>query len=99
MSTLNIWKVMKARWRHHLILKRPKKYHWSAKTTEHGNKHEGFDELFDMNVIKYDGNTVFSQEILCSKRPNVINGSLVFMTCNNSRCLPPKTVDFEIALH
>lgn len=59
---------------------------------------EGMDELFGMNVIKFGEQAVFTQRIRVSDSSQPVKGSLEFMTCDDERCLPPKTVEFEIEL-
>lgn len=63
---------------------------------EDGHKKEGFDEIFGMNLIKFDGKVQFTQRIKLKDKVSEIVGSLEFMTCDDERCLPPTTVDFEI---
>lgn len=57
---------------------------------------EEFDENFDM-VVKYFGQeeVIFRQEVkVLTDEPFNIEGFLEFMCCDDSRCLPPKEVDF-----
>lgn len=57
---------------------------------------EEFDPNFEM-VVKYFGHeAVFSGKIrLTTKEPLTIEGYLEFMCCDDTKCLPPSTVDFE----
>jgi len=61
---------------------------------ETGNKKEGFDELFGTNVIKFIGNTTFTQIVKVKKGAASVSGYLEYMTCDGKRCLPPTEVDF-----
>lgn len=70
----------------------------SGKNKEEGNKKEGFDALFDMNVIKFDKSVTFTQRVKATDLSKPITGYLTFMTCDKSRCLPPTDVDFEFKL-
>jgi thiol:disulfide interchange protein DsbD len=63
---------------------------------EIGDKKEGYDELFDMNIIKYAGSLVLVQQVERSADLKNIKGYIEFMTCDNSRCLPPAIIDFDI---
>lgn len=58
---------------------------------------EKFDEIFKMDLKYFDGKPVFRQKI----RPLTNNafkakGYVEFMCCDNTSCLPPTAVDFEI---
>lgn len=64
---------------------------------EEGDKHEGFDELFMMDILKFSGTPTFTQRVKVSK-PTSVAGYLEFMTCDNERCLPPKEVPFQFNL-
>ncbi|MFT6357173.1 MAG: thiol:disulfide interchange protein DsbD [Saprospiraceae bacterium] len=70
-----------------------------GKTTETGtSKKEGYDELFDMNLVKFGGTATFTQKVTVSKEVDKISGALTYMTCDEMRCLPPEEVTFEIKL-
>ena len=64
---------------------------------EEGKKKEGYDKLFDTNVIKFvKGPVTFTQKVKASDASSPITGYLTFMTCDDSRCLPPTDVDYVI---
>lgn len=65
---------------------------------EAGNRKEAFDELFDMNVIKFRKKAVFTQRITVSDFSKPISGYLEFMTCDATKCLPPDQIDFEFKI-
>lgn len=69
-----------------------------GKTTETGNKKEGFDEMFEMNLVKFGGKVTFIQRIRTKTKPTAVSGYLEFMTCDNERCLPPMEVNFTLDL-
>ncbi|MCP3930430.1 MAG: sugar transporter [Bacteroidetes bacterium] len=69
-----------------------------GKTKEGGNKKEGYDKLFDMNIVKYSSKVAFTQRIKVPADQKIITGDLEFMTCDDEKCLPPRQVDFKIAL-
>ena len=60
------------------------------------NRKEGFDDLFGMNVIKYYKKAVFTQKVKVTDPSKPIVGYLEFMTCDDTKCLPPDMVDFSI---
>ena len=67
------------------------------KAIEEGKKISGFDEMFDMNIIKYKKQLIITQKIK-AKKLEKFKGYITFMTCNNEQCLPPTDVPFEIIL-
>ena len=73
-------------------------YELVGKTEEKGHKKEGYDEIFEMNLVKFDGEVQFIQRINIKGEVSQVKGSLEFMTCDDERCLPPKMVDFAIPL-
>lgn len=70
----------------------------AGKTTEEGHKKEGYDAIFDMNLIKYSQKVVFTQRIKVPAGTKQIDGEVMFMSCDDNMCLPPKEVVFTIAL-
>ncbi len=68
-----------------------------GKTSEEGHRKEGYDRLFEMNVVKFSGRVVFRQRV---KAPAgaVVQGAVEYMTCDEERCLPPREVPFSIPL-
>jgi len=68
-----------------------------GKPEEAGTKVEGYDELFGMNIIKYKKSITISQKLVVEE-PTTITGYITFMSCDDSQCLPPVDVPFEIKL-
>ncbi len=68
-----------------------------GKATEKGDRHEGYDELFMMNIVKFSGEPKFTQRVKVSGETKLA-GYLEFMTCDNQRCLPPTDVEFDFTL-
>ena len=66
--------------------------------TEEGKKKEGFDSLFEVNVIKFSGLVLFRQKIKLKEGATNLTGYLEFMACDNEQCLPPQEVEFDIAI-
>ncbi len=69
-----------------------------GKNEESGNRKEAFDKVFEMNLIKFSKTAIFTQRIEVSDFSKPITGYLTFMTCDDTRCLPPTDVDFEFKL-
>lgn len=63
---------------------------------ETGDREAGFDELFGMNVVKFHDEYAIRVPVdLAGGEP--LTGYLVYMTCDETKCLPPTDVDFAIA--
>lgn len=59
------------------------------------NKVTKHDSVFNMQVSKFYDKAVFKQKIKLNNPNAIVKGSLVFMTCDDARCLAPKDVPFE----
>jgi Disulphide bond corrector protein DsbC len=68
-----------------------------GKNVEDGHKYEGYDDLFGMNIVKFNGKPTFTQRVKISA-PTTVAGYLEFMTCNNETCLPPVEIPFRVDL-
>lgn len=73
-------------------------YTLEGKTREDGDRHAGYDPIFEMEVVKYTSEAVFTQKIRVKDASKPVAGWLEFMTCDKERCLPPKQVDFSFDL-
>ncbi len=69
-----------------------------GKTIESGDRHAGYDKIFEMEVVKYTTEAVFKQKVKVTDISKPIEGWLEFMTCDNERCLPPQQVDFSFQI-
>ncbi len=67
---------------------------------ESGKKKEGFDKIFEMDVIKFlaDDPFIIEQKIKVPSGMNSMSGYLTYMTCDKEKCLPPTDVDFTFQL-
>jgi hypothetical protein len=53
-------------------------------------------DMFDVTVMKFKKKATFKQKLkLTEGKPN-IKGTVTYMSCDATRCLPPKTVPFEV---
>lgn len=57
---------------------------------------EEFCDMFEVNVSKFKKEALFRQALKSEGGPVTIKGTVTFMTCDDTRCLPPETVPFEI---
>lgn len=58
------------------------------------HRKEGYDNYFEMDVIKYAKEVTFEQQIKSTDPATEISGYVRFMTCDAERCLPPQNVEF-----
>lgn len=73
-------------------------YKLVGKTIEEAEKIvDGYEEVFDMNVIKLYGDSKFTQTIQLLKPVPFIQGSFTFQICKEV-CLPPNETAFAIDL-
>ena len=68
-----------------------------GRTAEEGPKHEGYDEIFDMNVVKYSGRPTFTQRVK-TNGPTSFSVYIEYMTCDKNRCLPPTEIEAKFNL-
>lgn len=67
-------------------------------STEDGKKKEGMDPIFEEHVIKFlaDKPYIIKQKLKMSGDWST-TGYLTFMTCNDTKCLPPTDVEFTFS--
>lgn len=56
-----------------------------------------FDKTFNKKIGTFSGTVQFREKIKTAGA-GPLKGSLEFMVCNSSQCLPPETVEFSIPL-
>lgn len=66
-----------------------------GEAVESGSKKEGYDNIFDMDVVKFYDRLTIIQKIKIDPATLRISGYVEYMTCDATRCLPPTPVDFE----
>ncbi len=62
------------------------------------NKVTKHDPVFDMILSKFYTKGTFTQKIKLNSSEAIVKGSLMFMTCDDERCLAPADVPFEFIL-
>ncbi|BDS13953.1 protein-disulfide reductase DsbD family protein [Aureispira anguillae] len=67
----------------------------TEKTSKPAYKVSGFDEMFDMNITKYKKNLEIKQKIKVTDPNKKVSGYLEYMTCDDTKCMPPTAVEFE----
>jgi thiol:disulfide interchange protein DsbD len=70
-----------------------------GKLKEVGKLETKFEDVFDVDTKFFNDKVEFVQVVtLKANVKTSLTGSVEFMTCNDKECLPPKSVDFSIAL-
>lgn len=70
-----------------------------GKTKEDGKLEKYHDAKLDVSANQYSKKVEFVQVVKVKGNAKTsINGNVRFQTCNEEKCLPPKTVNFSLAL-
>jgi len=70
-----------------------------GKVKEIGKLEKYKDKKLDISANQYSDKVIFVQKVkVKGKVKTNISGKLEFQTCDDKKCLPPKTVNFSIAL-
>lgn len=71
-----------------------------GKIKEVGKMEKFKDEKLDISAHQYSNKVSFVQMVkLKAKAKTNISGSVEFQTCNDERCLPPKTITFSVPIN
>lgn len=72
---------------------------FEGKVKEVGKLEKYRDETLDVSANQYSNKVNFVQTVkLKGKAKTAVTGKLEFQTCDDEKCLPPKTANFTIAL-
>lgn len=72
---------------------------FDGKVKEVGKLEKYKDETLGVSAYQYSEKVVFVQKVkIKGKAKTAVSGKLEFQTCNDEKCLPPKTVNFSISL-
>ncbi len=68
-------------------------------TPAEGEGHEEYDRVFQMDIKYFERQAVFKQKVrlLTDEQVNIL-GSLEFMVCDDTNCLPPDVIDLSFEL-
>jgi thiol:disulfide interchange protein DsbD len=70
-----------------------------GKIKENGKMQKFHDKELNISANQYSEKVEFVQTIkLKGKVKTSFNGSVEYQTCDDKKCLPPKTVNFKVAL-
>lgn len=65
--------------------------------TEEGSGHEEMDPAFGVKTITFESKAEFRQKIKLTAKPGfTVPFKVEFMCCDNSMCLPPKTIELSV---
>ena len=72
---------------------------YDGKVKEIGKLEKFRDAKLDVSANQYSGKVAFVQKVkVVGKAKTAVTGKLEFQTCDDEKCLPPKTVNFSVAL-
>jgi len=57
-----------------------------------------FEKSFGIDVLSFENEVVFQQKIKLKSAKTVVKGTIEFMTCNDTKCLPPEDISFSVAV-
>lgn len=57
-----------------------------------------FDPNFGETVKYFDKEVIFTQQVNVKSKQAIVKGSVVYMVCNDTMCLPPVEKQFEISV-
>jgi thiol:disulfide interchange protein DsbD len=69
-----------------------------GKASESPKPHKIFEKVFGMEVAFFEKKATFTQKVKLKVPATKITGSLEFMVCDDSQCLPPEDIDFSFDL-
>ncbi|RYY98648.1 MAG: hypothetical protein EOO11_07405 [Chitinophagaceae bacterium] len=73
---------------------------FEGKVKESGKLEKYTDKVLNVSANQYSNRVDFVQVVkLKAKAKTAVTGTLEFQTCNDEKCLPPKSVPFTIALN
>jgi len=67
-------------------------------TVELSKADKGYSELFDLEVIQFEGKAKFEQKFRSKKGAKMMTATINFMCCDGDKCLPPSDVEFTLQL-
>lgn len=73
---------------------------FNGKVKEVGKMIKYKDKTLDVSANQYSNTVVFVQQVkLKGKVKTAVTGKVEYQTCDDTKCLPPKTLNFSIALN
>lgn len=73
---------------------------YDGKVRELGKLEKFHDAKLDVSANQYSNKVQFVQKVkVVGKAKTAVTGKLEYQTCDDQKCLPPKTVNFTVALN
>ena len=69
-----------------------------GKVSESPKPKKIFEKVFEMEVAFFEKKATFTQKVRLKVPAAKIKGTLTFMVCDDSQCLPPEDIDFSFDL-
>ncbi|HJV20365.1 MAG TPA: protein-disulfide reductase DsbD domain-containing protein [Sediminibacterium sp.] len=67
---------------------------------EEGKLVEKYEEVFGIKIKYFNGNVVFTRKIqLRANVKTILTGTVEYMACDDTQCLPPMSVPFSVKLN
>lgn len=57
-----------------------------------------YDDTFKMNVTYHEKVVIFQQNVVINTSKPIIKGTVSFMSCDKTQCLPEETIKFAIPI-
>lgn len=58
-----------------------------------------YDQIYKMNVFYFEREVIFQQRIKLKSNSGFVKGRLEYMACDNTRCIPPDEIEFNIPIN
>ncbi len=55
-----------------------------------------YSDYFEIDIVKFKDEAVFEQRLTHYVEGTVVSGTIRYMCCDDKRCLPPNTIQFEV---
>ena len=69
-----------------------------GETKEESDAIKKMSKLFEIEVIKFENEAIFTQKFTPENGHSAIKGYLTFMCCDGKRCLAPTDIEFDVSL-
>jgi DsbC/DsbD-like thiol-disulfide interchange protein len=57
-----------------------------------------YEDVFKMNVPYFNNEVVFQQKVKLTRNQATVSGTVEFMACDKTQCLPPDEYNFTVAI-
>lgn len=78
--------------------KNSKDYTLNGKPVENVKAKTKYEDVFKMNVPYFTNEVVFQQKVKLNGKQTNVSGTVEFMACDKTQCLPPDEYNFTVAI-